>query len=139
MAALKTAIDSDDVKRFLDSVGDDKRRADGLAVLELMREVTGLQPALWRGSIVGFGSYHYRYDSGREGDWFLTGFSPRKQALSLYIIDGFDQYQQLLAALGKYRTGKSCLYVNRLEDIDLPVLRKLVRQSVAALKKKYRA
>lgn len=139
MAALKTAIDSDDVKRFLDSVSDDKRRADGLAVLELMREVTGLQPALWRGSIVGFGSYHYRYDSGREGDWFLTGFSPRKQALSLYIIDGFDQYQQLLAALGKYRTGKSCLYVNRLEDIDLPVLRKLVRQSVAALKKKYRA
>ena len=139
MAALKTAIDSDDVKRFLDSVSDDKRRADGLAVLELMREVTGLQPALWRGSIVGFGSYHYRYDSGREGDWFLTGFSPRKQALSLYIIDGFDQYQQLLAALGTYRTGKSCLYVNRLEDIDLPVLRKLVRQSVAALKKKYRA
>ncbi len=139
MAALKTAIDSDDVKRFLDSVGDDKRRADGLAVLELMRQVTGLQPALWRGSIVGFGSYHYRYDSGREGDWFLTGFSPRKQALSLYIIDGFGQYQQLLAALGKYRTGKSCLYVNRLEDIDLSVLRKLVRQSVAALKKQYRA
>jgi len=90
---------------------------------------------MWGASIVGFGAYHYRYASGREGEWLLVGFSPSKRNLTLYIMDGFDQYEGLLARLGKYRTGKSCLYINKLEDVDTKVLRELVRQSVAHMKK----
>jgi hypothetical protein len=97
----------------------------------MMREVTGQAPRLWGGSIVGFGSYHFKYASGHEGDWFLTGFSPRKDALTLYIMAGFDRYPALLARLGKFKTGKSCLYVKRLADVDLAALRQLVSASVA--------
>ena len=85
---------------------------------------------MWGSSIVGFGSYHYKYASGREGDSFLTGFSPRKQNLTLYIMAGFDQYEELLKKLGKHTTGKSCLYIKRLENIDLPTLKALIQQSV---------
>ncbi len=85
---------------------------------------------MWGTSIVGFGSYHYKYASGRENEWFLVGFSPRKQNLTLYIMSGFDDYESLLADLGKYKTGKSCLYINKLEDVDLPTLRELVKKSV---------
>jgi hypothetical protein len=84
---------------------------------------------MWGDSIVGFGSYHYKYKSGREGDWFLTGFSPRKQSLTLYIMSGFDEYDALLSQLGKFTTGKSCLYIKDLEDVDPGILRELVRQS----------
>lgn len=96
-----------------------------------MQEVTGAEPRLWGSSIVGFGDYHYKYESGREGDWFVTGFSPRKQNLTLYIMAGFDNYDQLLSRLGKYKTGKSCLYINKLDDVDLDVLKELVAQSAA--------
>lgn len=92
---------------------------------------------MWGPSIVGFGSYHYKYESGREGDWPKTGFSPRKQNLTLYIMDGFDKYDELMAKLGKHKTGKSCLYVKRLSDIDTGVLTKLVKASVAHFDKKY--
>ena len=102
-----------------------------------MQRVTGEPPTMWGDSIVGFGSYHYVYDSGREGDWFLTGFSPRKRNLSLYIMAGFSDYDELMERLGKHKTGKSCLYVNRLSDIDLDVLEALVRQSVAHMRKAY--
>jgi hypothetical protein len=129
MAALKTRPNDQSVEAYLDNVTDEQRRQDSYAVLELMREVTGQEPTMWGDSIVGFGSYHYRYASGREGDWFLTGFSPRKQALTLYIMSGFGEYEELLDKLGKYTTGKSCLYVKRLEDVDLPTLRELVRRS----------
>ena len=95
----------------------------------MMREITGLKPEMWGPSIIGFGDYHYRYDSGREGDMFLTGFSPRKQSLSLYIMAGFDSYDDLLARLGKHRKGASCLYINKLADVDMDVLRELVRES----------
>ena len=95
----------------------------------MMREITGLEPDMWGPSIIGFGDYHYKYESGREGEMFLTGFSPRKQSLSLYIMAGFDSYDDLLARLGKHRKGASCLYINKLADVDMAVLRELVRES----------
>jgi len=131
MTELKTQKNDASVEDFLNAVPDEKKRQDSFAVLELMRDITGEQPAMWGTSIVGFGSYHYKYASGREGDWFLTGFSPRVQNLTLYIMSGFDDYEVLLADLGKYKTGKSCLYINKLEDVDLHALRELIRQSVA--------
>jgi hypothetical protein len=139
MAELKTRPNEASVESFLDSVADDGKRADARALLDLMREVTGEEPVMWGGTIVGFGTYRYRYDSGREGDWFLTGFSPRKQNLTLYVMAGFDRYDQLMARLGKHRTGKSCLYLNRLSDVDTGVLRELVGRSVAHMKSTYPA
>ena len=130
MAELKTKQTDESVTEFLNGVPDEKKRQDSFAILELMTEVTGAEPRMWGDSIVGFGSYHYRYASGREGDWFVTGFSPRKQNLTLYIMAGFDNYDQLLQNLGKHKTGKSCLYIKRLEDVDLDTLRELVSQSV---------
>ena len=137
MAELKTTPNQQSVTQFLDSVEDEQKRADGYALLELMQEVSGEPPRMWGDSIVGFGSYHYRYTSGREGDWFLTGFSPRKQNLSLYIMAGFARYETLMEQLGKHKTGKSCLYIKRLEDVDRQVLRQLVEESVQHMKKTY--
>ena len=130
MAALKTTPNDRSVEAFLDGIGDEKKKRDSYSILELMRQVTGEEAQMWGDSIVGFGSYHYKYASGREGDWFLTGFSPRKQAITLYIMAGFDRYEALTSQLGYYKTGKSCLYIKKLEDIDLPTLRELVKQSV---------
>ncbi len=135
MAELKTRKTEASVDAFLDSVTDDSRRADCRTIAGIMRRATGAEPKLWGPSIVGFGDYHYKYESGREGDWFLTGFSPRKKDLSLYIMAGFERYEDLLANLGKYRTGKSCLYIKRLADVDLTVLEELVKQSVAHTRK----
>lgn len=130
MAEMKTRPTDQDVEAYLDTVADEKRRADTRAVMEIMREVTGEAPRLWGGSMIGFGSYHYRYESGREGDWFLTGVAPRKNALTVYIMAGFDRYDELMARLGKHSTGRSCLYIKRLEDVDLAVLRELIDRSV---------
>lgn len=129
-AVLKTQKNDASVEAFLGRVEPEGKRADSQEILELMCQVTGEEPAMWGNSIVGFGEYQYRYASGREGEWFLTGFSPRKQNLTLYIMSGFDEYEKLLAKLGKHKTGKSCLYINKLDDIDLDVLRDLVRKSV---------
>lgn len=129
MAELKTQPTDHSVEAFLNSLADDRKRQDSFTILNLMAEVTGAEPQMWGDSIVGFGRYHYKYASGREGDWFLTGFSPRKQNLTLYIMAGFDEYDNLLAKLGKYKTGKSCLYIKKLADIDQTVLRELVKQS----------
>jgi hypothetical protein len=137
VAQLKTRPGDTDVSAFLAKVADPARREDCHTVLALMREVTGELPRLWGTSMVGFGSYHYRYASGREGDWFLTGFSPRKQDLTLYIMAGFDNYAALMAKLGKHKTGKSCLYVKRLADIDLAVLKQLVAASVTHMRQTY--
>lgn len=135
MADLKTQPNEGDVEKFLNSVAHEKRKADSFEVLKLMEQVTGEPPQMWGDSIIGFGSYHYKYASGREGDWMLVGFSPRKQSLTLYIMSGFDQYDELLANLGKFKTGKSCLYINKIEDVDQQVLKKLVKASVAHMKK----
>jgi len=129
MSDLKTRPTDESVEAFLNGVENDKKREDAFALLRLMKEVTGEDPTMWGDSIIGFGSYHYRYASGREGDWFLVGFSPRKRNLTVYIMAGFDEYDELLERLGKFKTGKSCLYLNRLEDVDVQVLRELVRRS----------
>ena len=130
MPENKTVKTGASVDEFLSAVENKRRREDGLALLEMMRGVTGLEPEMWGPSIIGFGSYRYRYDSGREGDMPLTGFSPRSRSLSLYIMSGFDNYDELLGKLGKHRTGASCLYINKLADADMDVLRELVAQSV---------
>lgn len=137
MSELKTRRNDADVDAYLDSVENPRRREDARRILALMREVTGETPKMWGSSIVGFGSYHYVYASGREGDWPVVGFAPRKQNLVLYIMPGFARYESLLARLGKHRTGKSCLYVNKLDDIDPDVLEKLVRESVDEMKRRY--
>lgn len=137
MAEPKNARSDADVEAFLGAVDDDARREECRTVAALMARVTGAAPAMWGPSMVGFGSYHYRYDSGREGDWFLTGFSPRKRDLTLYVMAGFDRYASLMDKLGKFRTGKSCLYVKRLDDIDLGVLEELVSASVAHMRSRY--
>jgi hypothetical protein len=131
MAELKTRETTRSVAQFLRGV-DRSRRADCETVLDLMKRATRAEPRLWGTSIVGFGSYHYKYASGREGDWFLAGFSPRKQDLTLYLPAGFDGFPDLLERLGSYRTGKSCLYLRRLSDVDVDVLAQLIRRSVAA-------
>ena len=130
MADLKTKRNKGNVEAFLNRVENEKKRNDSFAILRLMKQVTGEEPEMWGDSIVGFGKYHYKYASGREGDWFLTGFSPRVQNLTLYIMAGFDEYDQLLHKLGKHSTGKSCLYIKKIEDIDLPTLSELVKQSI---------
>lgn len=135
MVELKTQPNQADVTVFLNGVSDERKRQDCFTILEMMTQVTGKEPTMWGPSIVGFGNYHYKYATGREGDWFLTGFSPRKQNLTLYIMAGFDQYDELLARLGKYKTGKSCLYIKKLTDVDQTVLRELVKLSVEHTKR----
>jgi hypothetical protein len=130
MAQLKTQRNDKNVADFLNTVSDDRKREDSFSVLKLMEGVTGSKAEMWGDSIVGFGSYRYKYASGRDAEWFLTGFSPRKQNLTLYIMSGFDEYDDLLGKLGKHSTGKSCLYIKRLEDVDQDVLRELVSKSV---------
>ena len=134
MAELKTKATDASVEAFLHGVENEKKREDAFAILALMEEVTGEPPKLWGSSIIGFGSYHYKYASGHEGDACLTGFSPRKQNLVLYILAGFDQYDALMAKLGKFKTSKSCLYINKLADIDQTVLRELVTLSVVHMR-----
>jgi len=139
MAELKTKVHAGDVHAFLRRAAKGERHADCLAVLAMMEAATKAPPMMWGTSIVGFGSYRYKYQSGREGSWLLTGFSPRKQNLTLYIMAGFDKYEALLKKLGKFKTGKSCLYLNRLSDIDSKVLSQLIRESVRHLKAGERA
>jgi hypothetical protein len=129
MAELKTRLTDQSVEKFINGLADKKQRQDCFTLIELMKQVTRSEPKMWGSSIVGFGSYHYVYESGREADWFLAGFSPRKQNLTLYIMGGLAQ-QALLKKLGKHKAGKSCLYIKRVEDVDLPTLKKLIRQSV---------
>jgi hypothetical protein len=130
MAEAKTKPNDKSVEDFLNGVEDEKKRQACFAIKEIMEQAVGAEARMWGDSIVGFGSYRYKYASGREGEWMLTGFSPRKRNLTLYIMSGFDEYDGLLDNLGKYKTGKSCLYINKLEDVDVEVLSDLVQQSV---------
>jgi len=136
MAENKTTPNDQDVEQFLNSVDDERKRKDSFTILELMKQVTGIEPRMWGSSIVGFGSYHYTYESGREGDMPLAGFSPRKQNLTLYNMGGFERYDDLLKKLGKHTTGKGCLYIKRLDDVDLPTLKSLIEESVKHVKQK---
>ena len=137
MAELKTKLNDASVEKFLQSVSEEQKRKDCFSILEVMKKVTKADPKMWGSSIVGFGTYHYKYESGREGDWFLTGFSPRKQNLTLYILSGFSNYNELMKKLGKYKTGKSCLYINGLEDVDKKVLKDLITGSFKYMSKRY--
>ena len=131
MAELKTKKTTASVEKFLNSVADEQRRKDCFSLVEIMKIATKSDPAMWGTSIVGFGRHQYKYESGRELEWFLVGFSPRKQDLTLYIMGGLERYPSLMKKLGKHKTGKSCLYIKRLEDVDLPTLKQLIKQSVA--------
>jgi hypothetical protein len=133
MAELKTQKNDASVEEFIESVENENGRRDSKVILDLMRELTGDEPSMWGTSIIGFGSYDYQYADDRANTWFQTGFSPRKQNLTLYIMPGFDRYDDLLSKLGKYKTGKSCLYINKLEDVDLDVLKELVKESVEVM------
>ncbi len=133
----KTAQNSSDVSTFLASVEHPQRREDALVLLEMMTEITGHPAKMWGSSIVGFDSYHYKYDSGREGDFMCVGFSPRKSSMSVYIMPGFSGYDDTMTRLGKHKTGKSCLYINKLADVDQAVLRELIADSYQHMKQKY--
>ena len=137
MAENKTTETSASVAAFLKAVDDPRKRADAGKVAAMMRRATGKRAKMWGSSLVGYGKYHYKYDSGREGDFMLTGFSPRKQNLTIYIMPGFDQFPALMNKLGKYKTGKSCLYINKLEDVDEKVLEQLIERSVKVMRKRY--
>jgi len=135
MAEVKTKVTKASVDKFIQGIQDEQTREDCLKIVSIMQKATKAGPKMWGTSIVGFGSYHYKYASGREGDWFLVGFSPRKQNLTLYIMSGFDEYNSLMKKLGKHATGKSCLYIKRLADIDTKVLKELVTKSVKHMQK----
>lgn len=137
MAEQKTRPTAVDVDEFVAAIGDEQRRADATAVLKLMRKITGLQPRMWGPTMVGFGEYHYKYATGHEGDYFMIGFSPRKTALTIYIMPGLERYSATLDQLGKHSTGKSCLYIKRLSDVDMSVLEKLLRDGYSWMKQKY--
>jgi len=137
MSQNKTKPTKLKVSEFIAGIEDDQKRADCRELMRIMREITGNRATMWGPSIVGFGRYHYKYASGREGNFFLTGFSPRKQALSIYVISGFKPHTELMEKLGKHKKGKSCLYVKRLADVDKHTLVELITTSVALMREKY--
>ena len=138
--ANKTVATKASVTEFINSVEDEQKRKDSKQLVKLMKEATGEKAVMWGTSIIGFGSYHYKSERSRqEGDWLLTGFSPRKQNMTVYIMSGFDKYNALLKKLGKYKNSGSCLYFKKLDDIDQDVLRSLVSESVNYMKKQYPA
>ena len=137
MKQNKTQKTNESISLFLTSVTEEQKREDSYTLLNLMREITQAEPHLWGTSIIGFGEYHYKYKTGREGDWFLTGFAPRKQALTLYLMcdlshDGLD-----FTGLGKYKLGKGCLYIKRLNDINMAILKSIIKDSIRIIKEKY--
>lgn len=137
MAEKKTVANNRSVKTFLDTLVDDTKRKDCRGLLKMMQAVTGYKAKMWGASIVGFGRYHYKYASGREGEFFVTGFAPRKQDLTIYIMPGFANHTELLANLGKHKTGKSCLYIKKLADIDRNILKELISRSVDYMRRRY--
>ena len=130
MAELKTKLNNASVDKFLKSVKDEQTRADCFQIVELMQNATKAEPKMWGTSIVGFGNIHLKYESGRELDWFPIGFSPRKQNLTLYLMGGLESKKELLDKLGKHSTGKGCIHIKKLEDVDLKILNKLITTSV---------
>ncbi len=134
---MKTRPNKRSVKKFLSSIKNEKRKEDAFALLEIFESVTKEKPVMWGDSIVGFGTYTYKYASGREGDWPVTAFSPRAQFSTVYIMTGFEEDKETMKNLGKYKTGKSCLYIKKLEDVSIPQLKKLIKNSVKKMKKQY--
>lgn len=139
MAQPKTQPTDQSVDAYLSALDNPKKETDARHILAMMEEATGAPPCMWGSGIIGFGSYTYRYASGRTGDWFLAGFAPRKSNITLYILPGFSTYGALLEQLGKHKTGKSCLYIRKLADVDEDVLRALIRDSVADMRARHEA
>jgi len=137
VAENKTQATGASVAAFINSIDDKQQRADARKVAAMMRKATGKSAKMWGPSIVGYGAYHYKYASGREGDFLMTGFSPRKQALTVYVIPGFTPFEALMNKLGKYKTGKSCLYIKRLSDVDEKILEQLINRSVKHMREHY--
>jgi len=137
VAENKTKPGKASVTAFVNGIEDKQKRSDVKKIAAMMREATGSRATMWGSSIIGFGSYHYKYASGREGDFMVTGLSPRKQALTVYIMPGFGRFESLMAKLGKYKTGKSCLYIKRLSDVDEQVLKRLIVGSVKYMRQNY--
>ena len=137
MAELKTKASNASVTGFLGDVKDTQKRADCRKIGRMMREATGKRPRMWGTSIVGYDQYDYTYKSGRSGTWPITGYSPRAQNISVYIMPGFSKFGTLMKKLGKYKTGKSCLYIKRLEDVDEKLLAKLIKESVTEMRRIY--
>ena len=135
MAELKTRQNNASVEKFLNTIDNKEKQKDSYEILEIMRSVTGQEPRMWGESIIGFGHYRYKYASGREGDWFQAGFSPRKQNLTIYLMCDLDSRPEVSPDLGKFKTGKSCLYIKRLDDIDRNVLKGLIRESIELLER----
>jgi hypothetical protein len=135
MAELKTKITKASVDKFIKGIKDEQVREDCIKIAEMMQKITKAEPKMWGTSIVGFGDYRYKYASGREGDWFLVGFSPRKQNLTLYLMGGLNEHEELLGNLGKHTTGKGCLYIKKLEDVNMKILKELVTASVKRMQK----
>jgi len=137
MSEPKTKKTRASVNKFLSSISSESQRQDCIELVSIMQELTGEKPSMWGEKIVGFGTYHYRYATGREGDWPAAGFSPGKQSISVYIMPGFSKYNTLMEKLGRYKTGKSCLYIKKLEDVRLPVLKRLIKRGYDDIKKMY--
>jgi len=138
MAELKTKKTDASVAVYLNAIADKQKRADCKAVARMMRDATGKRAWMWGGSLVGYGSYDYKYASGREGTWFICGFSPRAQNIAIYIMPGFSGFKKLMNKLGKYKTGKSCLYIKKLEDVDQKTLEELIAGSVKEMRRRYK-
>ena len=137
MSSNKTTETAASVEHFINAVENDQKRKDSRELIALMRKITGAEPRMWGAGLVGFDQYHYKYASGREGDFFITGFSPRKSALTVYIMPGFEGYEDKMARLGPHKTGKSCLYLKNLDAVDRGVLEEIIQDSVEAMRKKY--
>ncbi len=136
MAEVKTKKNEASVEKFINSIADEQKRKDGFAILEMMKEASKLEPKMWGSSIIGFGEVHYKYESGHEGDICMIGFSPRKQNFALYLMTGLASYEEEFKKLGKYKTGKGCLYINKLTDVDSSVLKKVLKKAVQLTKQK---
>ena len=137
MSSNKTIETGASVENFINAVDSEQKRKDSWEMIEVMQRITGSEPKMWGSSLIGFGSYHYKYASGREGDFFITGFSPRKSAFTVYIMPGFERYEEQLEKLGPFKTGKSCLYLKNLDAIDRQVLEEIIRDSVAVMRERY--
>ena len=134
MTEIKTKRNTASVDEFLATVADEHKQADSKTLIDIMTEISGCEPEMWGGSIIGFGSYHYKYKSGREGEWMLCGFSPRKQAMTIYVMGSSQEIEEMISRVGKHKRSKGCLYFKKLEDLDAEVLKKVIRASIDRIK-----
>jgi len=138
MSEIKTRLNDKDLDEFLNSIENRKRSEDTNKIIDIMKKVTSHEPKMWGDSIIGFDTYHYKYKTGREGDWLAIGVAPRKQNISLYLMNGFNEYEDLLSKLGKHKVGKACLYINKIEDINIKILEELIAKSYKSVKEMYK-